>query len=170
MQVFGSSGVRGVAGDELTPRYVLRVAQATGSVWSGEYDRVAVARDTRTTGRTFTNAATSGLTGLGFDVDRLGVVPTPALQAHCEREGVPGLMITASHNPPAYNGVKLVAADGVELTRGTLDRVERALVADGPNDADWRQSVPTTRSPKPVAATANRSSRRSTASGSPTPI
>ncbi|MBX0322392.1 phosphoglucosamine mutase [Halomicroarcula sp. F13] len=130
MHVFGSSGVRGVAGEELTPRYVLRVAQAAGSVWTDEYDRVAIARDTRTSGRTFVNAATSGLTGVGFDVDRLGIAPTPGLQAYCDREGIPGVMITASHNPPAYNGVKLVGADGVELTRETLDRVEVALSGD----------------------------------------
>jgi len=134
MHVFGSSGVRGVAGEELTPQDVMRVAQAAGSVWTTE--RVAVARDTRTTGRTFANAATSGLTGLGFDVDRLGIVPTPGLQAYCEREGVPGLMVTASHNPPMYNGVKLVGSEGVELTRETLDRVETALAAD-PATAAW---------------------------------
>ncbi|MFB6222093.1 MAG: phosphoglucosamine mutase [Haloarcula sp.] len=137
MQVFGSSGVRGVAGDELTPRYVLRVAQAAGDVWRDDHDHVAIARDTRTTGRTFTNAATSGLTTVGFDVDRLGVIPTPGLQAYCEREGIPGVMITASHNPAAYNGVKLIGADGVELTRKTLDHVETALRDDAPEYANW---------------------------------
>ncbi len=134
MHVFGSSGVRGVAGEELTTQDVMAVAQAAGSVWDDTTDRVAVARDTRTTGRTFANAAVGGLTGLGFDVDRLGVVPTPGLQAYCEREGVPGLMVTASHNPPAYNGIKLVGADGVELNRETLDRVESAL------DGEQRQA------------------------------
>jgi len=136
MHVFGSSGVRGVAGTELTSEYVTRIAQAAGSVWTGSYDRVAVARDTRTTGRVYANAAIAGLTGGGFDVDRLGVVPTPGLQAYCEREGVPGVMITASHNPPAYNGVKLIGAGGVELTRATLDDVEAALAA-GPTYAEW---------------------------------
>ena len=134
MHVFGSSGVRGVAGDELTPRDVMRVAQAAGSVLDGR--RIAIARDTRTTGRTFVNAAASGLTGLGFDVDRLGIVPTPGLQAYCEADGVPGVMITASHNPPMYNGVKLIGADGVELTRDVLDRIEAELTAD-PANAPW---------------------------------
>ncbi|WP_284006870.1 phosphoglucosamine mutase [Haloarcula pelagica] len=137
MQVFGSSGVRDVAGEGLTPRYVVRIAQAAGSVWTDEYDRVAIGRDTRTTGRTFANAATSGLTALGFAVDRLGVVPTPGLQAYCEREGVPGVMITASHNPPAYNGVKLIGADGVELRRETLDDIAAAVEADDPELAGW---------------------------------
>ncbi|MBX0296036.1 phosphoglucosamine mutase [Haloarcula nitratireducens] len=138
MHVFGSSGVRGVAGKELTPRYVLQVAEGAGSVWAGEYGRVAVARDTRITGRTYANAMTSGLTGAGFDVDRLGVVPMPALQAYCDREGVPGVMITASHNPPAYNGIKLVGPDGVEFSRGLLNRVEAAMAEDS-TQAAWEQ-------------------------------
>ncbi|MFB6165521.1 MAG: phosphoglucosamine mutase [Haloarculaceae archaeon] len=135
MKVFGSSGVRGVANESLTPEYVLDIARAVGSVWAA--DRVAVARDTRTTGRMFADAAASGLTSVGADVDRLGIVPTPGLQAYCERAGVPGLMITASHNPPAYNGVKLIGADGVELTRGTLDRVEQRLHGEDFAVATW---------------------------------
>ncbi|WP_226011636.1 phosphoglucosamine mutase [Halomicrobium salinisoli] len=128
MQVFGSSGVRGVANEELTPAYVMQIAQAAGSVLEAE--RVALARDTRTTGQQFADAAASGLASVGCDVDRLGELPTPALQAYCDREGVPGLMVTASHNPPAYNGVKLVGADGVELERATLDRIEAALATE----------------------------------------
>jgi phosphomannomutase/phosphoglucomutase len=128
MHVFGSSGVRGVAGEELTTRDVIRVVHAAGTVW--ETDRVAVARDTRTTGRTYENAAVSALTERGFDADRLGIVPTPGLQAYCERERVPGVMVTASHNPPAYNGIKLIGDDGVELSRTSLDAIEAALETD----------------------------------------
>ncbi len=63
------------------------------------------------------------------------MLPTPGLQAYAEQEGVPGLVITASHNPPEYNGIKLVGADGIELDRAALERVEanvRAMRADGP--------------------------------------
>ena len=112
MDLFGSSGVRGVAPGELTPELVLRVA---------------LGRDTRETGRLLVGAAASGLAAAGSDVDRLGVVPTPSLQAYCERESVPGVVITASHNPPEYNGVKLVAADGVELSNERLEAVESRL-------------------------------------------
>jgi len=135
MQVFGSSGVRGVANEELTPSYVLQIAQAAGTVW--EADRAALARDTRTTGQLFANAAASGLASVGLDVDRLGELPTPGLQAYCAAEGVPGLMITASHNPPAYNGVKLVGPDGVELDRATLDSVEERLEAEAWTPVSW---------------------------------
>ena len=128
MQVFGSSGVRGVAGSELTPPFVGRIAASAGTVLSA--DAVAVARDTRTTGRLFADAAASALAGVGCDVRRLGVAPTPAAQAYAEREGVPAVVITASHNPPEYNGVKLVGTDGVELDRRTLERVEERLLAE----------------------------------------
>jgi len=87
MKVFGSSGTRGVANEELTPGFVQRVAKAAGSVWRA--DRVAVARDTRTTGRMLENAAASGLQSVGADVERLGVVPTPGAQAYGESEGFP---------------------------------------------------------------------------------
>ncbi len=125
MKVFGSSGIRGVANDELTPAYTLQVAQAAGSVLDS--GSAVVARDTRLTGDMLVGAASSGLASVGLDVTRFGVLPTPALQAYCEHEGVPGMMITASHNPPQYNGIKLVGADGVELPPETLERIERRL-------------------------------------------
>ena len=128
MEVFGSSGVRAVAGEELTPGFVGRVAAAAGTVLGA--DEVAVARDTRTTGRLFADAAASNLAAIGCTVHRLGVVPTPGAQAYAERHGVPAVVITASHNPPEYNGVKLVGDDGVELPRGTLERVENHLLAE----------------------------------------
>jgi phosphomannomutase/phosphoglucomutase len=128
MQVFGSSGVRGIAGEELTPPFVGRIAAAAGTTLDAE--AVAVARDTRTTGRMFADAAASALAGVGCTVHRLGVVPTPGAQAYAEREGVPVVMITASHNPPEYNGVKLVGADGVELPEATLERIEERLLTE----------------------------------------
>jgi phosphomannomutase/phosphoglucomutase len=137
MKVFGSSGVRGVANEELTPAFALEIAQATGTVLGTE--RVALARDTRHTGGMVADAAASGLASVGAEVDRLGVVPTPGLQAYCEREGVPGVMVTASHNPPAYNGIKLVGADGVELTRDRLEAIERHLGA-GPELVAWDET------------------------------
>ena len=122
MELFGSSGVRARALAELAPADALRVAQAAGRVFDAA--RVAVARDTRTTGPLFVDSVSAGLASVGCDVDRLGAVPTPALQAYCERERVPGVMVTASHNPPEYNGIKLVGATGVELTRDRLEAVE----------------------------------------------
>jgi phosphomannomutase/phosphoglucomutase len=135
MHEFGSSGVRGVANEELTPADVLGIAQAAGTVLAPP--RAAIARDTRRTGKLFADAAASGLASVGIDVDRLGELPTPGLQAYCEREEMPGVMITASHNPPAYNGVKLVGEDGVELDRDTLAQVETTITMSAAAPVGW---------------------------------
>jgi phosphomannomutase/phosphoglucomutase len=134
MEVFGSSGVRGIAPAELSPSYVLTVAGTVGSVLDA--DRIAVGRDTRTTGHLLAEAVSSGLASVGCAVDRVGVVPTPALQSYCEREGVPGVMVTASHNPAEFNGIKLCGADGVELTSDRLTAIEQRL-DDNPALAPW---------------------------------
>ncbi|APE94572.1 phosphoglucosamine mutase [Halodesulfurarchaeum formicicum] len=135
MQVFGSSGTRGRVTEELTPEFVLRVAAAAGTVWGA--DRIALGRDTRLTGPMLANAAASGLASVGADVDRLGVVPTPALQAYAAAEGIPAVMVTASHNPAPYNGIKLVGADGVELSIERLEAIESVLLDGSQTHAAW---------------------------------
>jgi phosphomannomutase/phosphoglucomutase len=135
MKIFGSSGTRGVVAKELTPSFVLRVAQAAGTVW--EADRAVVSRDTRTSGEMFENTAVSGLASVGLDVDRLGVAPTPAVVRYCEIEEVPAVHITASHNPPEYNGVKLVGDDGVELTVDVLEQIEAAILDEEFDMQPW---------------------------------
>jgi phosphomannomutase/phosphoglucomutase len=142
MQLFGSSGARGVVGEGFTPEFVTHVAQAAGTVWDA--DRVAVARDTRTSGELFANAAASGLASVGVDVDRIGVVPTPGVAHYCEHEGVPAVTVTASHNPPEFNGLKLLAETGVELTVDQYERVERYVLAEEFARASW-DSVGTSR-------------------------
>ncbi len=138
MKVFGSSGTRGVANEELTPSFVLRVATAAGTAWG--VDRVAIARDTRHTGQMLADAAASGLASTGTDVDRLGILPTPGAQFYAEREGVPVIVITASHNPPQYNGVKLVGADGVELAVADLEGIEATLLGERFEVAPWDET------------------------------
>jgi phosphomannomutase/phosphoglucomutase len=135
MKLFGSSGTRGVAGTELTPEFVLRVAKAAGTVWGA--DRAAIARDTRTTGALFADAAAAGLASAGLDIDRLGVTPTPAADRYCEVESIPAVVVTASHNPPQYNGVKLVGSDGVELGVDELQRVEDVILEESFDTAQW---------------------------------
>jgi len=138
MKLFGSSGIRGVVGGELGPADAVAIAKAVGSELGA--DRVAVARDTRVTGRMLADAAASGLASVGADVDRLGQLPTPGLQSYAESEGVPGLMVTASHNPPEYNGVKLVGSDGVELPRERLEATEERLLDDVPGSVPWDET------------------------------
>ena len=142
MKVFGSSGTRGVAITDLTPEFVLRVAKAAGTVWGT--DRAAVATDTRETGQLFADATAAGLASVGLDVDRLGTTPTPAVSHYCEREGVPGILLTASHNPPEYNGVKLIGSDGIELSVDSLERIEEHVLTEEFDDATWETAGKTT--------------------------
>jgi len=135
MELFGSSGTRGVVGEEFTPERVRRVAAAAAAVW--DTDRVAVARDTRLSGGPFTDVAAGTLAAAGADVDRLGVLPTPGVAYYCEREGVPAVHVTASHNPPEYNGIKLLGDDGTELSVDAYERVEAEVVAENDALAPW---------------------------------
>ena len=150
MEVFGSSGTRGVANEDLTPEFATRVAMAVGTVWGA--DRVALARDTRLTGHMLADAAAAGLASVGVAIDRLGMIPTPALQAYAAAESVPGVMITASHNPPPYNGIKLIGDDGIELTVASLEAVEETLQAGAFDRVSW-DAVGT---PRDVEGTARR--------------
>ncbi|MEF8856097.1 MAG: phosphoglucosamine mutase [Haloplanus sp.] len=129
MELFGSSGTRGVVGEEFTPERVRRVAAAAAAVWDA--DRVAVARDTRLSGGPLTDVAAGTLAAAGADVDRLGVLPTPGVAYYCATEGIPAVHVTASHNPPEYNGIKLLGSDGTELSVGAYERVEQQVFAEG---------------------------------------
>ncbi len=142
MDVFGSSGVRGVVNEGMTPAFAMQVAQAAATVW--DISRVAVARDTRTSGRMLVDAVASGLASVGTNIDRLGVVPTPAAQQYAATAAVPAILVTASHNPPQFNGIKLVGADGVGLAVDTLERIEDILIGETTADATWSQ-IGTTR-------------------------
>ncbi len=137
MEVFGSSGTRGIVNESLTPSFAMEVAQAAGSVWDD--DRVGIARDTRVTGEMIADAVASGLASVGTDIDRLGVAPTPAAQAYAERAGIPVVIVTASHNPPEFNGIKLVGSDGVGLSVDELERIEEVFLADDSNTTAWNE-------------------------------
>jgi phosphomannomutase/phosphoglucomutase len=138
MDLFGSSGTRGVANRELTPEFAVEVGRAAATVWAA--DRVALARDTRATGTMFANAVASGLASAGADVDRLGVLPTPGLQAYADREGVPGAVVTASHNPPQYNGIKLFEDDGTDLSVDRIEAVEATLRDESFSTPAWTET------------------------------
>ena len=137
MEVFGSSGTRGIVNESLTPSFAMEVAQAAGSVWDD--DRVGIARDTRVTGEMIADAVASGLASVGTDIDRLGVTPTPAAQAYAERAGIPVVIVTASHNPPEFNGIKLVGSDGVGLSVDDLERIEEVFLADASDTRAWNE-------------------------------
>ncbi|GAB3030136.1 phosphohexomutase domain-containing protein [Natronobiforma cellulositropha] len=129
MTLFGTAGIRGSAEETVTPALALSVGQAVGE--PGE--TVVVGRDGRETGEALAAAVEAGLESAGADVRRVGICPTPAL-AFASR-GRTGVMLTASHNPPTDNGIKLFA-DGVEFDHHREETVE-ASVADGPDLPAW---------------------------------
>jgi phosphoglucosamine mutase len=136
-KLFGSSGVRGLVNVELTPVLACRVACA---VATQEKAKVAiVARDTRVSGSMLEDAVVSALISCGVDVLLTDIVPTPVLAYAAKAYGADvGFMLTASHNPPQYNGIKVFKSD-LSYTEADAERVEK-IIADGAFQfADWRK-------------------------------
>jgi len=133
-QLFGTNGVRGIVGKDMTPDLVLRIGKALGTLRPG---KIAVGRDTRTTGPVLVNAIKAGLLETGCDVIDCGILPTPALQyivkEHCDG----GAMITASHNPPEYNGVKIIEPDGTEMGDEETVKLESLLAEKAVSSQSW---------------------------------
>jgi phosphoglucosamine mutase len=123
---FGTDGVRGVVGAELTPELVERIGKA-GTLWAGG-GRVLVGRDTRGSGPELEAAVARGISSAGGAALLGGVLPTPAVALLADRLGV---VVSASHNPPEYNGVKLFL-DGGKLVDEQEEEMEALLDAPGP--------------------------------------
>jgi phosphoglucosamine mutase len=124
---FGTDGVRGVANADLTPDVALALARAAaGALNRNDHSRVVIGRDTRLSGTMLEAALVAGYTACGIDVELLGVVPTPVVAWASKAADCPGVMISASHNPFADNGLKLFAAGGRKLG----DAVEAAIEED----------------------------------------
>jgi phosphoglucosamine mutase len=138
--LFGTDGVRGVAGVDLTAELATSLAAAAVAELAGSqpHPLVVVGRDPRPSGPWLEAAVVAGLSGAGADVALLGVIPTPAV-ARAVADGVPGLadrpafgvVISASHNPPADNGIKLFGAGGLKLGDGAEADIEARLEAHG---------------------------------------
>jgi phosphomannomutase len=134
MSLFGTAGIRGDVEGTVTPELVLSVGRAAGAEARERGDgEFVVARDGRTSGPALADAVSAGLSSAGVRVRRAGVLPTPAL-AFASR-GRRGVMITASHNPPPDNGLKLFA-DGVEYGVETERRVSN-LLEEGEPPVTW---------------------------------
>jgi phosphomannomutase len=108
------SGVRGVVGESLTPALLARFSQAFGT-YAG-FGRIVVGRDTRTSGEMVRQAVVSGLLSTGCRIIDIGICPTPTVQLTVRQLAAQGgIAITASHNPPEWNALKFVGADGLFL-------------------------------------------------------
>ena len=130
-RLFGTDGVRGVANAELTPELAFAVGRAGAMVLAHSSDRhrpIVVGRDTRLSGTMLEAAIVAGITSVGRDAVSVGIVPTPAVATITVRTGAAaGVMISASHNPIADNGIKFFGPDGFKLSDAIEDEIE-ALV------------------------------------------
>ncbi|MFD0775237.1 phosphoglucosamine mutase, partial [Streptomonospora algeriensis] len=132
-RLFGTDGVRGVAGRDLTAAFALELSAAAARVLSGEHGdhrrpRALVGRDTRASGEFLEAAVVAGLAGAGVDVVRLGVLPTPAVAyLTAELDADFGVMLSASHNPAPDNGIKFFGRGGQKLPDAVEDEIEAAL-------------------------------------------
>ncbi|WP_247731487.1 phosphoglucosamine mutase [Halovivax limisalsi] len=134
MSLFGTSGVRGPVGEAVTAELALSIGRAVGA----EADRVVVGRDARESGEPLADALTAGLRESGTDVIDVGVATTPTIARSVPwREADRGVAITASHNPPADNGIKLWDETGKALDRDRLDAIERRIDAENYHLTDW---------------------------------
>lgn len=132
MSLFGSSGIRGQVGSEINIDLVTRIGASVGS----EYGSIIIGNDTRTSTDLMREALVSGATSVGADVALTGLVSTPTL-ARASRGYKCGLMITASHNPPEYNGVKMWNPDGSAFDDQQMRSVESRIESGKNHSVSW---------------------------------
>ncbi|MEJ5257165.1 MAG: phosphoglucosamine mutase [Fervidobacterium sp.] len=123
MRLFGTDGIRGVVNEELTAEIAFRLGNAVGKYIS---NRVFIAKDTRASGDMLEAALIAGATSAGATVYRCGVLPTPALAIITKLEDAVGIMISASHNPPEFNGLKVISR-GFKLPDEVEENLEKRM-------------------------------------------
>ncbi len=122
MRLFGSSGIRGIVNEKITPELCQKIGRAVGV----EYKNVVLGSDPRPTADMVSAALISGLTSSGANVKRADMIPTPTL-AHSAKDFDCGVMITASHNPEEYNGIKLFNPDGSSFNTEQMIKIEKRI-------------------------------------------
>ena len=135
-RLFGTNGIRGVVNKELTPQMAIKIGGSIGTFF--QHGNLIVGYDARTSGPMFVRAVIAGLNATGCDVLLAGMVPTPALQYAVKNHKTDGaVIVTASHNPPQYNGIKVVWNDGIELSREQEIEIESIFFDDKIRYAEW---------------------------------
>jgi len=137
-KLFGSNGIRGIVNKELTPEMVIKMGSSIGTFF--EKKNLLVGHDARTSGPMFSRAIMAGLTATGCNVFLVGMAPTPAIQYavknHCLDGGV---IVTASHNPPEYNGIKVIWNDGIEISHEQESKIENIYFRNKEVFASWKE-------------------------------
>ncbi len=136
-RLFGTNGVRGVVNRDMNVDLAVGLGKAIGTWLRG--GRVAMGTDTRLSNHMLKSGVASGLMATGCDVVDLGEVPTPALQLYTRDRVDLGIGITASHNPPQFNGIKCVDGDGTELVRRKEEQIEEVYGSKGFELVGWKE-------------------------------
>lgn len=135
-KLFGTDGIRGIVGENLTAELAYRVGQAVATVLyeeSGQMPLITIGMDTRISSDMLEGALISGITSVGGDVMPLGTIPTPAVAyLTIKVEAAAGIVISASHNPFEHNGIKVFNGQGYKLSDELEDRVEAKILSSEP--------------------------------------
>ncbi|MDH4214496.1 MAG: phosphoglucosamine mutase [Candidatus Thorarchaeota archaeon] len=137
-KLFGTNGVRGIINQSITVDLVLDLGKAIGSVLGP--GQVAIARDSRMGGKMFTQAVIAGLLSTGCSIIEIGFAPTPTLQFFVPRSGSSaGVVVTASHNPAEFNGIKVIGKNGIEVSRSIEERITDVYYSKNFTVAAWNE-------------------------------
>lgn len=135
-RLFGTNGIRGVVNEDMNLELASNLGMAIGTYLNG--GSVAIGTDTRTSNEMLKSAVISGLLTCGSEIVDLGIVPTPVLQYYVKKSEIQhGVVITASHNPPQFNGIKCVDEDGTELSRQKEEEIEEIYFNKAFNKVSW---------------------------------
>ena len=131
-KLFGTDGVRGIAGQDLSCELAMKIGRGTAAVLAahcqGRKPRILIGKDTRISGEMLESALAAGLCSVGADVELLGVIPTPAVAYLVRKYGADaGVVISASHNPVEFNGIKIFKGDGYKLPDEVENEIEASL-------------------------------------------
>jgi len=138
-KLFGTNGVRGLVNVELTPEMAIKIGASIGTFF-GKNKNVLLGHDARTSGPMFAKAVISGLVSTGVNVYFVGMASTPALQFATKNHKMDGgVIITASHNPPEYNGIKVIWSDGIETSHEQETEIEKIYFENKIVYAPWDQ-------------------------------
>lgn len=137
MNLFGSSGIRGLANVKITPSMAYKIGETLASL--PHVERVVLGRDSRITGPMLENALCSGALSCGADVLMEDIIPTPVVAwKTMNTQNSVGVMITASHNPPSYNGFKVFDDNGMSVTEEEQRKITDILQGEYFKHADWK--------------------------------
>ncbi len=140
-KLFGTNGIRGVVNHDMNVNLALNIGKAWGTLYKRNIKKpkIAIGTDARLSNHMLKNAISAGLQATGCDVVDLGLVPTPTLQyAVKEKDFDSGVIITASHNPPHFNGIKGVAEDGTEFTKDVEEEIEKIYFKEDFKLVEWK--------------------------------